>query len=518
MPPIGIKLSASSEEKQYEAHVGRLTRGAGISFLGQGLSKVLNYGTQVVLARFYGPAQLGLYVLGFSFVQVASILAQLGMDNGVVRYVAHYQATRDDSRVRGTILLACGLTLVLSVVLSGLMFFGAGFMAEALGQPSSKAVFRAFSVSIPFFAVMSIALWATQGFQTVKYVTYVRDILQPLINLVLIVAFYLVGAQILGAITAYILSMAAGAALALYYLKRIFPKLLDKGTPPRVETRALLGVSGPMMVSELARYMNFWAPVTVLGIFSSADAVGIYNAASRTAVLCGLVFLPFVGIFSPMVANLYQRGQLDDLRYLYKSVCRWVTTGSLAVVLLTVLLAKDIMAIFGEEFIAGWVVVAIIAGAQLFDNSAGPADRLLAMTGHQRIVMVSTLAYAGIGIGASFALVPLYSIVGAALAVAAATILLNAIILFFVWRRLRIWPYDPQYLKPLVAGFLAVTVALAIKLVLALPVGIPAILVLTVPFLVSFVVALLALGLSPSDRQLLEACWKTVRQTVWRRP
>jgi O-antigen/teichoic acid export membrane protein len=408
-------------------------------------------------------------------------------------------------------LLAFWVTLAVSLVLSGLIFLGAPFLATLFDKPFMAAVFRAFSVSVPFWTVMSTALWATQGFQTVKYTTYAQLILQPLINLVLIVTFYLFGARILGAVAAYILSLAGGTALALYYLKRVFPKLLDRNTPPKFEARGLFGTSAPMLVANLARTMNFWAPVTVLGIFSSAAAVGVYNAAARTAVFCSLVLMAFTGIFSPMVSSLYSRSLLTDLGQLYKDVCRWVLTGSLAVVLLTVLLAKDILVIFGPEFVAGWVVLVIIASSELFDNSAGPADRLLAMTGHQRIVMLATLGYAGVGVAASFALVPIYGMVGAAVATSAATIVLNATMLLAVRRILGFSPYDYRSLKPVVAGLLATIVTLSVRFVLQLPNGLSAMLILTIPFLVSFAAVLLAFGLSSSDRQLLEVFWRAFR-------
>jgi O-antigen/teichoic acid export membrane protein len=404
------------------------------------------------------------------------------------------------------------------MLLSTLVFFGAGFLAKIFNEPYLESIFRAFSVSVPFFAVMSIALWATQGFRTVKYDAYVRQLLQPLVNLVLIVVFYLFGIQILGAVFAYILSMAASSALALYYLNRVFPKLLDRSTLPKPETQAFFSVSWPMVVAKLAQYMDFWAPVAVLGIFFTAEAVGIYNTAARTAVLCSIVLMAFTGIFSPMIANLHARGLSDELGNLYKDVCRWVFVGSLAVVFFTVLLSKDIMAIFGEEFVTGWMALAIVAGAWLFDNSAGPADRILVMTGHQKLVMLIMVSYAVAGIAGSVALVPLYSIVGAAVATAAAKMSLNVGMLFFVWRRLGFWPYDYRTLKPVVAGLLAATTTLAIRQLLRLPEGFIAVLVLFIPFLASYVAILLVLGLSPSDRQLLNACWKTIKHYTPRMP
>ena len=56
--------------------------------------------------------------------------------------------------------------------------------------------------------------YATQDFGTIKYAAFVGQVARPLVNLALLVFFYLLGVQILGAVAAYVLSMAFGAALA----------------------------------------------------------------------------------------------------------------------------------------------------------------------------------------------------------------------------------------------------------------------------------------------------------------
>lgn len=353
------------------------------------------YASQVALARMYGPVYLGLYVLGGTAVAVASVLSQFGMDNGVVRYVARHRVDGDTARMRRTILLSLAATFALSLILAGFMFFGAGFLAgEVFDEPRLENILRVFSVSLPFLVVMSMALLATQGFQTVKYATYVQQILQPLINLALIVVFYLIAAQILGAVAAYVLSMVVSAAFSLYFLRRIFPEVLDSRTPSKFEGRALFEASAPMLVVNFMDNLNVWAAVTVLGVFATAAEVGIYNAAARTAALSRLVLVAFKGIFSPMISELHGRGQGDELARLYKDVTRWTFTGSLAIFLLTVLLAKDIMAVFGEEFISGWPALVMISAAQLFNASVGLTNSALAMTGYQKTVMLATLSSA----------------------------------------------------------------------------------------------------------------------------
>ena len=510
-------LSAPSEG--YDAYVGRIARGAGITTVGQGISRLLGSATQVALARMYGPAQLGFYALGITLVQVANILSQFGLDNGVVRYVAHHRAGKDVARVRGTIIQAVGAAFVFSMVLSGLMFLCAGFLADKVfDKPFLETMFRLFSVALPFFTLMSMALWATQGFQTVKYAVYVQQMIRPLINFGFIFVFYLFGEQILGAVAAYILSMVAGSILALYYLVRIFPELLDRSIPAKFESRALFSASGPMIVANSAPYIIVWIAISVLGIFETAQAVGIYDAASRTANLSTLVLFAFSGIFSPMISSLYSRGLLSDLNYLYKDVSRWAFTSALALFLLTALLSKDIMAIFGEEFISGWPVIVVIAAAQLFNSSLGPSARILAMTGYQRIVMYATLGSAAAAAALNLLFVPAYGMLGAAAATAFALILANVVNLFFVHRQLGFWPYSREYAKPVLAGLLAGAVVYLAQLAFPFPPSITALLVFAPLLLVVFSGLFLALGLSPSDRQLLLSFWSAVRVTLRRGP
>ena len=120
---------------QDDTYVARVARGAGISTAGQGAGRVLGYATQSALARGLGREMFGLYTLGVAVVTAAQIVSQFGLDNGVVRYVAHYRAQGDTQRVRGTILQALGLTIAFSLVVAVAVFFGAGIISNVLNKP-----------------------------------------------------------------------------------------------------------------------------------------------------------------------------------------------------------------------------------------------------------------------------------------------------------------------------------------------------------------------------------------------
>ncbi|MEW6638195.1 MAG: oligosaccharide flippase family protein, partial [Actinomycetota bacterium] len=142
-----------------DTYVARVARGAGISTAGQGIGRVLGYLAQVMIARSFGPAAYGFYSLGVAAANGAQILSRFGMENGVVRYVAHYRARDDVRRVRGTIIQAIAVSFAMSLLLSAVMFFGAGFMAERYyDEPTMATVLRAFALAMPFFTFMMMVL------------------------------------------------------------------------------------------------------------------------------------------------------------------------------------------------------------------------------------------------------------------------------------------------------------------------------------------------------------------------
>jgi O-antigen/teichoic acid export membrane protein len=502
----GVAATDAIGDPRGDTYVARVARGAGISTAGQGIGRVLGYLAQVMIARLFGPAAFGFYSLGVAAVNGAQILSRFGMENGVVRYVAHHRAREDTPRVRGTMIQAIGVATALSLVLSAVMFFGAGFVAEwYYHKPFMETVLRAFAITLPFFTFMMMVLWATQGFQTVTYASYVQQMIRPALFLALVPVFYLLGAGIIGTVAAYGTSMFLGSLVAVYYLRKLFPRLFDGKVPAKFETRELFAVSVPMSITTGAQYLNTWSAVWVMGAFAAAGPVGVFTAAARTATLSTIVRFAFSGIFSPIISSFYARGELEDLGRLYKDVSRWIFTGAFAIFLPILLLSREILAIFGPAFTAGWTALIIVAAAQLYSSSVGPTPRMLAMTGNQNLAMVATAAAALVGLGVSLALVPGLGMLGAALGMAAAITTENTGTMLAVKWRLGFWPYNWSWMKPLAAGLLSAAAAYLAGVMLPLPGILVTIAVVGAVFGVGYLALLLLLGLNETDREFLGA-------------
>jgi len=505
---VAPEVLGRDENDKDDTNVAKVARGAGISTAGQGIGRVLGYVAQVAVARLLGRELYGFFTLGVAVVNGVHILSRFGMENGVVRYVAHYREEGDLARVRGTILQVLLVTLGISLALSVVMFFGVDLIVERLPKdaPYMGTVLRAFAFVLPFFVFMSMTAWATQGFQTVTYAAYIQQLIRPGLFLALVGGCYLLGASTVGVIAAYGIAMFLAGLAGLYYLRKLFPPLFDRRTPAIFETRSLFGVSVPMSIAQGAQYLNNWSAILILGAFAAGGPVGIFNAAARTATFLTVVRFAFSGIFSPIISGLHARQDTEEMGRLYKDVSRWIFTGAFVLFLVIVVFAPEVMAVFGEGFDEGVTALIIVAVAQLYSSSVGPAPRMLAMTENQNLAMIATAIAAATGLVASLILVPRFGLLGAAIGMATAIITENTGTMSAVKWRLGYWPFNFAWLKPLFAGLMAAAATYLLKLVLTIPGGaIPTVFVLGGFLGLAFLGLLWLFGLSETDKEFLGA-------------
>jgi O-antigen/teichoic acid export membrane protein len=183
-----------------------------------------------------------------------------------------------------------------------------------------------------------------------------------------------------------------------------------------------------------------------------------------------------------------------------------------------VVLAPQVMAVFGKAFGAGVTALIIVAVAQLYSSSVGPAPRMLAMTGNQNYAMIATTVAATTGVVVSLILIPRYEVLGAAIGMATAIITENTGTMSAVKWRLGYWPFNLAWLKPLAAGTISAAATYFLGLVLTIPGGpIPTILLLGSFLGVAFLALLYLFGLSETDREFIGAFWKVARRYMPRR-
>ncbi len=349
-------------------------------------------------------------------------------------------------RVRGMVMRAAVIaTLVSTVAAIVVALFGDSVLALLRIDPeSNRWVVQAAAVGLPFLAVANVLLAATRGLKIMRYTLYVFWAGQNIVWIALTVVLWQVSTSAAASILAYSLSWVWAAAAAWFFWHRESrdwsvtapePGWLDK----------LLRYAGPRAPAALFAQLLFWTDLFVLTQFASPQDVGVYAAALRAGQVV-ILFLTSVNLmFSPYVADLYNRGEKQRLDGLYKTLTRWILASTLPLFLLIAVAPGSVMKIFGAEFSEGQAALLILLIGQLVNIGTGSAGFILIMVGRTG---TDLMVYAGslvLDVALALWLCPRYGIEGAAIANAVTFAASNCARLLLVNRLVGIQPYDARY-------------------------------------------------------------------------
>ena len=481
----------------------KLAKGAFIILVGRLVGRATSVLGQVVIARLLGPHAFGLYAIGWAILRIVSLISPLGLDKGVIRYAPRYWRT-DSSGLKAILFQSVGLA-VLSGMLIGIIFFllAPWLAVEVFKKPDLTPVIRWFSLSFFLATGLRVAAAATQVSQQMQYAVSAEAIIQPATNLCLVLFFYMIGWRLLGAVAAGVISFGLAFILAVSFVKHLFPEVFSSRIKSTLAATELLVFSLPAALAGACNVLLMWVSRLQVGYFRPASEVGIYQAASQSAVLFGIIISAFVATFSPMIANLQRQNDMKQLDELFKVSTKWGLYLSLPLFWTICFVPREIMTVvFGSQYEGGSLPLVIVTIGQFLIVGTGAAGFLLIMTGHQnRWFLISAVMFV-VNIILGWLMIPRLGLPGAALALSLSTGVLYLLGLLQAKSILEIWPYDKRYVKGLIAAVLTIGALLLLR---TLKIPSPTLnLFLTVALSIGVSgAALLLLGLDTEDLQFI---------------
>lgn len=455
-------ISKQDKSEIHKTELTRIAKGASISFVGKIFDGSFRYLYLIIVAKILGVESFGVFMLGLTIITIAGIISRLGLEIGVVRYVSLYNGIKDKARIKGTIVQSLKCSFVTSALVGVVLFFTAELLSvKMFKKPELEPIIKLLSFSIPFLSTALVALACTQGFQIMKYMVYGKNIFWPLSNILLVISLSWAGLKLRGVAIAYVMSVFLTCILSVYFLTRSL--LSIRHVVAIRETKKLLRFSIPLLTVAFFGFLILWTDTLMLGAFRSSEEVGIYNVAIRTALLIFMILASFNSIFAPVVANLYNKGEMQKLSGLLKSVTKWTFTICLPIFLLMALLSKEIMAIFGQEFVGGCTPFIILAFAQLVNAGMGPVGLTLTMSGKQDLMMYNTFGICLVNGLLNYLLIPSFGMTGASIASGLSLIIFNIVTLSEVYALLKMHPYSRKFFKPAVSAIIASGVILLMR-------------------------------------------------------
>ena len=184
----------------------------------------------------------------------------------------------------------------------------------------------------------------------------------------------------------------------------------------------------------------------MLGMLRDANDVGIYNATANIASQLTVIHAALVSIFAPVIADVYNKGQLVEMKNLYNTVKRWSSYGTFFLFLPIIFYPKTIMLAYGGEFAEGWQVLLIFPAAYLVATIVGPTGTLLQMTGKQNFEFLSGSLMLTVNVVLNYLLIPVYGYFGAAMASALSMFIMSILRVCLIYRFFGFHPFDLKHI------------------------------------------------------------------------
>jgi O-antigen/teichoic acid export membrane protein len=458
-----------SEEPRIFGDMRRIARGGAIVLLASVFGNGIGYVYSVFLARNLGPTTFGVYALGLTIFNVLLLVAPLGMETGVVKYVSQFLGSQKRADAERTIVQVVGLVLVSSLVIGVCLALMSKTIAISVyGKAELASALPLFAVALPIAALSSILLDVVRSFQLVRYTVFVKFLWEPCGKFLLSACLLWAGFGFAGVLAALIATAAVGLVIALTATVRIGAIGRDVSAPFSADgMRALLLFCLPLTVSNCFGVIAPRSDMLILGYWVSAEQLGVYSVVCQTASILALVLGAFNTLCAPLIGDISATRDLHRLQTLYQAVARWTTMCTVSLFCLIAIFGEEILAIFGRTFSAGWTCMVILALGQVSYSAVGLAGTILLMFGHSRQIMGNTIVLALFLVGSNLLLVPHWGIIGAAVAVAISTTAIGVINVRQVWSRYRIHPFTVGVVKPIVAGAVAAGITWTLKARLA---------------------------------------------------
>lgn len=366
---------------------------------------------RVLLSNTLGSSEFGSIFLVISILNLVSIPCLLGLNQGIVKFAAANKSDPRNVYITFSIIVILSISISVSILLS---YLSSDMTYLFFGYRDLLLVYI-LSALLPVYALYKLLLSALRGLMATNYHVLISNIIHPFLKMIFAVSIaWYIGSviSVLVAIWfAFLISITIGIVL-----------LLNSGWRPalssQVEYRSLIYFSSPLMISSSIYIMLKNIDKALIGGYITTAAVGQYEVAITIAALLGIFQSSFSFLFYPKVSELLSKGREAEVPAMYKQITKWIILLTLPFYVFLLIRPEGIIALFGSRYIVDdvFLPLAVIATGYFLDAILGPNGQTLLGFGKSKSVLIYNLIAVVLNIILNILLIPVYGLIGAALA------------------------------------------------------------------------------------------------------
>src|SRR3989338_161334 len=433
-----------------------LAKGMIIVMISLVLTKVLGYGYKIIISRWLGANDFGLFALALAIISLIASIMISGIQLALSRYIAYHREKKDPEKIK-RIIGATLQTILITNIIAGIGFWiFATEIAVFLHHPEIASLLKIFAFLLPFYSTLLTLQKIFEGFQRIELST-AADIVLNGLRILLVGALVLTGMTIEGVSTTYLIATICTTVVFWIICEKVLTAFTRNIFTNNVkEMQNIVSFSWPLMISIIVHIIMTWSDTLLLGFYRTASEVGIYNIATPTANLLTVPAVALTTVFMPLMSTLFAKKETQQMMNLYRTATRWTFLIALPIIFAIILFPERIInSSAGIGYIEGASVL-VLLGIGVFINAiATPANMILLAMDKTKFMMKNSIVACIASLGLNFYLIPKFGILGAGIAFLASSLIIAILRMIEIKTLLQIIPLDKKIGKIVIISILA---------------------------------------------------------------
>lgn len=390
----------------------------------------------VLLARWLGPDNYGMYAFCVSLVTLLGLPTKAGLPTLVLRETSLNQLQEKWGELSGLLRVSNIFVLGYSLFVA----LASWAIVTKLSDRFSAEFLAAFIFSLlllPVVAFGNVRGATLRGLRKVVQGQFPEDIIRPgaLILFIIVAQIFTMDTSAVFAMQLHVAACFVAFVVGAVLLVMALPVEVRR-SKPEYEYHKWVGSLIPLSLFSGLRLLDSQLNIILLGALASIEDVALFRVATQGAIAVSFGLTVMNLTISPHIARLYKSGDLLELQRLITRSTRFVAFVSIPVFLVFVLFSRDIVTfIFGDSYAGAAIPLVIICFGQLVNCLCGSVSLVLNMTGYERDSVKGVVIAVFVSVISMIILVPKFAAVGGAIAYTASLIIWNISLVIITKKR-----------------------------------------------------------------------------------
>ena len=419
----------------------------------------------ILIARYLGVSDYGIYGFALSLSGILAIMADLGLNTHIVR---------DISTDYGIAPKYLGNAIPLKSILAiGALFLTLIILIIMKCDEVTITTTFLFTIEMIFKSFLNLIDGTFQGFEKNKYQGIGNTVLNILLLLfILITVFTDYGLYGIG--ISYVVANLIAIFLEYYFLKKYVTK--PKFEFDRIFCKKILILSIPFAITGILNTIYYTIDMVMLTQMVGNYATGIYNATFKLISILVMFYSIYISVIFPIMSKFFKNDENLLIISFEKSI-KYLMLIMIPLAIATVIYSLDVVQlIYGHEYDQASSALSILIWTVCLIFISGVGNTLLNASHKEVTVTKIYFAAAVFNVVLNIFLIPKYSFQGAAITTVLSDVLIVVLQIYVIYKlgyRVNHKLYG-DLLKIIASSVIMgiVLYYLKLSLILAIPVGI----------------------------------------------